>query len=272
MFFSRNNRKAGFLIIGGQKCGSSSLYNYFAQHEGCLPAIKKEVTFFNSESYYQKGIDYYHKFINFEKNKISFEVSPGYLMYEKAPERIYDYNKKIKLIAVLRNPSDRAFSAWNMYRDYYEKNPQWFKNWMINRDPEKYQKMVRRDLTKVSSFNLFLKEELCSISKGEIIDSPILSHGCYSDHIKRYYKYFDESQILLIDYDTMKENLIGALKQIEEFIGLKKTNWSDKNLEKVRIGNYISKLNIADRTLLDEYYREEKQQLIKLTGIGINWL
>ena len=116
-----NNKKSffiGFIICGTQKGGTTALDYYLRFHEEVCMAKKKEVHFFDNDDYFKrKKIKYqdYHKFFNPSKNhKIIGEATPIYMFWENAMERIYDYNPDMKLIAILRNPIDRAFSNWNM--------------------------------------------------------------------------------------------------------------------------------------------------------------
>ena len=76
--------------------------------------------FFDHDVYFKKSIDY-SQYVNcFEKKQtaiIKGEATPIYMYWNPCMQRIYDYNKDIKLIVILRNPIDRAFSHWNMEVD-----------------------------------------------------------------------------------------------------------------------------------------------------------
>ncbi|MDJ0553836.1 MAG: hypothetical protein QNJ68_05230 [Microcoleaceae cyanobacterium MO_207.B10] len=88
-----------FLIIGQVKCGTSSLYSYLTQHPQILPAIKKEIHFWNNNI--NQGIDWYlahfHS-IDSEQNLITGEATPNYLESQKVAESLFQQFPNIKLI------------------------------------------------------------------------------------------------------------------------------------------------------------------------------
>jgi len=111
--------KVGFVIGGTQKGGTSALDAFLRQHpEICMPADLKEVHFFDREEMFRgPNVDYGKYHAHFRPNarhKIIGEASPIYMYWNSAPDRISEYNPAMKWILILRNPVDRAYSAWNM--------------------------------------------------------------------------------------------------------------------------------------------------------------
>jgi len=79
-----------------------------------MPSTRKELHFFDRE---EDNTDYKKYHANFKPkphHRVIGEASPIYMYWETAPYRIWKYNPKMKWILVLRNPVERAFSAWNM--------------------------------------------------------------------------------------------------------------------------------------------------------------
>ncbi len=120
------NPSPNFLIIGAQKSGTTSLYEYLKQHPDVLMSNKKETEFLAYDKFYLKGFNYYEKFFSgYKGQKCVGEASTDYSNYvglEKTIKRIYDFNKNMKLIYILRNPISRAYSAhfWRK-RQMFEK-------------------------------------------------------------------------------------------------------------------------------------------------------
>ena len=118
--------KIGFIICGTQKGGTTALDRYLRLHPEICMANKKEVHFFDSDKYFQKqnpDFSKYHFHFNpKDHHKIIGEATPIYMYWENAIKRIHNYNPNMKLIAVLRNPTARAFSHWNMERDKGREN------------------------------------------------------------------------------------------------------------------------------------------------------
>lgn len=112
--------KAGFLICGTQKGGTSALDHYLRAHPEIGMAREKEVHYFDNDSHFLNAApDYaaYHAaFSPAPSHKILGEATPIYMYWHEAPRRIQEYNPEIKLIVLLRNPVQRAFSHWNMER------------------------------------------------------------------------------------------------------------------------------------------------------------
>lgn len=105
-----------FLILGVQKSATTTLDQYLRLHsEIGMPDQKKELHYFDNIENFSKGSAFYnHYFEEKDGKKCLGECTPIYSYWDDVPEKIYDYNPDIKLILVLRNPIDRAFSHWNM--------------------------------------------------------------------------------------------------------------------------------------------------------------
>src|SRR5690606_16552205 len=92
------------------------------QHPNLIGSMPKEVRFFDRDENYAKGVDWYKK--SFRRTKgllrkcLYVEATPEYLYRPYVAERIFEYNKELKLIILLRDPVERAYSSWNMYRHF----------------------------------------------------------------------------------------------------------------------------------------------------------
>ena len=100
------------LVVGGQKCGTSALFAYLAQHPLLVPSDIKEVEFFQSDLRYSYGMQWYSERwpAKVPRYAIRFEASPAYLHSPLAAERIQRGLPDVKLIAILRDPVLRASS------------------------------------------------------------------------------------------------------------------------------------------------------------------
>lgn len=112
--------RVAFVVAGAQKCGTSLLRKYLAQHPGIGISRKREVHFFDEDAYFQNpSIDYadYHAhYRHCPSGACLGDVTPAYLFWQPAAARIRAYNPQMKTLVVLRNPVARAFSHWNMMR------------------------------------------------------------------------------------------------------------------------------------------------------------
>src|SRR5438270_7515149 len=109
--------KVDFVIGGTQKGGTSALASFLRQHpQICMPE-KKELHFFDDEENFRRRPSYraYHAhFQPRQDQRRCGEATPIYMYWDPAPVRIWEYNPEMKWIVILRDPAERAFSAWRM--------------------------------------------------------------------------------------------------------------------------------------------------------------
>ena len=265
-----------FLIIGGQKCGTTALFEYLSKHHHLLPASIKELDFFSCKSRYAKGIEFYHShFPIVEKNTEglqAFEASPDYLFNPAAPRRIFEYDHTLKLIAILRDPVERAFSAWNMYRKRYRYDREWFHNWMKRCD-ETYvsTSIVNRKIEEFDSFDSVVKEEMSAVERDAFIEAPILVHGMYGEQLERYTDLFDRKQLLILENKMLGTDTVGALRQIEQFLNISAHDWRGEDISPIFTGEYKDEMPADTANLLREFYRPHNERLFKLLGRTFDW-
>jgi len=178
-----------FIIIGAQKSGTSSLYYYLIQHPQLLPSFRKETHFFDggkcpSVDNFEKGQAWYRAHFplrkNISNNQKTFEASPLYIFNPLAPRRIYDLVPEVKIIALLRNPTERAISHY-----FKEKR----KNWESLSIYEALQEEEKR-------LESVIKEK--DYKNDIFIHHSYKSRGLYKDQLERYLNYFPWQQILVI--------------------------------------------------------------------------
>ena len=115
-----------FLIIGTQRGGTTSLYNYLMGRPGVGPAAVKELHFFDKKfhkgstwyrAHFPTGIQKYAFELTRKHHFVTGEASAYYLFHPHAPRRIAQLLPDAKLIVLLRNPIDRAYSQYNFEVD-----------------------------------------------------------------------------------------------------------------------------------------------------------
>ena len=186
-----------FLIIGAQKSGTTTLYHAFKQHpEIYLPEVK-ELNYFFHESKFSKGIEYYKSFFQPTTEKAIGEASPGYICHPASPKRIYDALPDIKIILILRNPIDRAYS-------------QYWDN--------------RRQLTETLGFNEAFRRysHYKFYEQGNI---GYFTRGFYSIYLKRYYDYFPKENVLILKTEDLKTGFNITLQKCYKFLRLNNTDF-----------------------------------------------
>lgn len=202
-------RGPDFLIIGAQKGGTTSLYRYLIKHPRIKWASCKEVHFF--DRYYTKGMDWYRAQFPEKDGVTDFitgEATPAYIFHPLAAERIRVAFPRVKLILVVRNPIDRAFSQYKMYvRKGLETRS-------FEQALKQEQKMVKRERAKI----------IASGNKGywsrEHDYFSYASRGMYFDQIKQFMSYFDKSQLLVISSEDLMFKTEETVNVVLRFLGL----------------------------------------------------
>ena len=189
--------RVDFVIGGTQKGGTSALDSFLRQHpEICMPSTRKELHFFDREA---ENTDYNAYHANFEAKppqRVIGEASPIYMYWETAPYRIWKYNPKMKWILALRNPVERAFSAWNME--------------------------TKRGKEKVPFAEAIEKEaERCR--EALPLQHRVYSYvdrGFYSPQVRRLFDIFGRDNVLVLLSEELRNEHRKTLCRVFEFLGV----------------------------------------------------
>jgi len=123
---NKNYTLPNFLIVGAQKAATSSIFDILNQHSEIYLPPEKEVHFFDYPEKIKQGIGYYARYFQHAGNaKAIGEASPSYLFYPEVSKQIkHILGTDLKIIILLRDPADRAFSHYKMmYMNGHEKRP-----------------------------------------------------------------------------------------------------------------------------------------------------
>lgn len=258
-YFSNIFRKRpSFLIIGSQKCGTTSLYNYLTKHPQILKARIKEIHFFNMN--YNMSLKYYKSFfpLNINKNFITGEATPDYLDYPFAAKRCHDFLPNVKLIVVLRNPIDRAFSHFNFVQKYNSGEQKITFEKAINKEG------VRMDL----AFKNMNKDGYNSAR--DISNFGYVYKGKYVLHIKEWLKYYNLDNIYFVDFEELKNNPKIVTQNIYSFLNID-NQFVNSNFPKKNKTEYNNTMKAETRLLLKQIYSNYNLELEKLINMKFNW-
>lgn len=256
-----------FLILGAAKAGTTSLHHYLGQHPEVFVSSMKEPKYFALKD---ESLDFQgpSQFINqssvttFEaycdlfkgvKDEVAVgEASPLYLFSEKAPERIKETLPEAKLIVILRNPVDRAFSSYtHLLREGFE--------------------------------TLDFEESLLKESE-RIRDrwAPLWyykSKGFYGEQLKRYTDLFPKEQLKIYLFEDLCQNPLGVVQDIFAYLGvdasfepdmtMKNVSGIPKNVALQRLLTRQNPLKTVGKALLPKQFRKslsDKVQRQNLSG------
>ncbi len=244
-----------FLIIGGMKCGTTALYEYIVQHPLVRPALVKEVHFFDAK--YYKGLGWYrmHFPLGTRGRKwMTCEASPYYLFHPAVSARIQATLPEVKLIAVLRNPVERAYSHYqHTRRKGYE--------------TLSFEEAVDQEEARLEGERERLLNDVRYRSSTYSAYSYV-ARGIYWKQLEPYFARFPAEQIHLVRSEDMRSNPQQVVDEVAAFLGLPAARVADSVPR--NIGDYR-----ADWTPVHErlaaYYAPHNARLKDLTGRDFMW-
>src|SRR5581483_7937596 len=205
-----------FIIIGAQRGGTTSLYAYLSQHPQIAPAVTKEVHFFDNN--FEKGIGWYRTQFPFlieksiaknigKQNFITGEASPYYLFHPHVPERVAKVVPGAKLIVLLRNPVDRAYSHY-----YHEVE--------LGHEKLSFEEALAQEEARTH-------EECARIVADQHYRSynhqhyTYLSRGIYANQVQRWLNLFPREQLLVIKSEDFYADPDGIFQQTLAFLDVR---------------------------------------------------
>lgn len=174
-----------FLGIGAPRCGTTWLHELLADHPDVyVPARRKEIFFF--DLFYERGLEWYKQFFPREAEADRYhalgEITPTYIYRSYGPQRIVNVQSITKLILIVRNPIDRAYSQYGI-------------------------------LVKTGQYS-------CSF-EAFLSDRPqVIQKGFYSQYLKNYYKCFNNEQVLVLIYDHATVNIRETKETLARFLSV----------------------------------------------------
>lgn len=187
--------KVDFICIGPERSGTTWLYQCLKEHPGVCMSEPKELSYFNSsQSFWRKDLvgttkyspdlkGYREHFSHCVGGKVYGEVTPEYIHSPEVPERLKKHFPHVKLIAILRDPTERLFSHYM------------------------YTKL--KGVYAVPSFEEVVEQEK------EFVDA-----GMYFKHLQNYLAHFPKEQLLVLFYDDIEKRPKELLKEVFSFVGV----------------------------------------------------
>ncbi len=239
---SRWRRMPDFIIIGAQKAGTSSLYFYLSQHPSIRVSAIKEIHYYNYYTLRGKGLGWYKSFFPlslFSRHQLTGEASPYYLFDETVPPRIKKDLRDVKLIALLRDPIDRAYSAYSMNKRREDR-----------RDFPTFEEAIANDDMSSEQSSLYLYR------------------GRYADHIKHWLRHFNRDQFLFIKSEEFFQDPKQSLDEVYEFLGVEKIY--PHNTQAQEVGRYTN-LSADTRKRVAAYFKQPNDDLVAILGNRYRW-
>jgi hypothetical protein len=251
------NRLPDFLILGARRAGTTSLYDYLTQHPKLVSAKRKEVHYFDWE--YTRGINWYRSrfpwSLRFRKSVLTGEATTYYLFHPGAPDRALETVPDAKLIALLRNPIDRAFSHYqSCVRRKWE---------MLS-----FEDAIEAEPGRIQGFDEKLRSDPGYLN-WEHNRFSYIARGIYVDQLAEWRKRFDWDRFLILKSEDLYADPSGITNQTLRFLGLDEIElrtYPHRNRT-----TYSLKMAPETREFLKEYYRPHNERLYEMLGRDMGW-
>jgi hypothetical protein len=236
-----------FLIAGVQKGGTTALYDYLSEDHGVTLSRVKETHFFDDEAQDWRRPDYgaYHAHFDEPDGRPCGEATPIYSYWPRSLERIAAYNPAMRLILLLRDPVERAWSHWRMeYARGAETQPF---AWCIRQG--------RRRLFEAEPW-------------GHHREFSYVERGFYGEQVERALGLFPREQLLILRAEDLRRDPGSVIAQVRAFIGLAPAPAPAPHEAHVgRNMDYGSELTPEDEAHLMNVYMRDLARLKAATGI-----
>ena len=264
---SRLRQLPDFIIIGAGRAGTTALYSYLIQHPLIAAASTDnnesvaDLHFFeyiisNNIQWYKSHFPILFSKSNKHKNSfITGEYTSTYMYHPDVPKRIFNLLPKIKLIVILRNPIDKAYSTYQQQFRFGEYTTS-FED-AINAEFRRID--LNKDFPELNSNNYDFEN---------FVAQNIIRHGVYADYLETWLKIFDRKQILILNSDDLKKSTKETLRRVFNFLNV--SNYDIKDTSQVNVGKYPT-INKITRKKLIEFFKPHNQRLNKLLDTEFNW-
>lgn len=237
------DRDPDFIIIGAEKCGTTSLFYYLVQHPNVLSSLRKEINFWSHYADY--GLEWYRSQLAphpAQGHWLSGESSPSYFVSEPAPQRLAQALPTVKLIVLLRDPADRVVSY------FYHR---------------------QRQNAEFRSLETAVDDLLRTFARDpESPELSALTSGFYAQHLRRWFQHGDHDRLLILQAETFFAQPDSIMAEVHQFLGL--PHIALDSYRPYNAGSYPA-AEASVRAKLAEFFAPYNQDLETLLDRKFHW-
>ena len=249
-----------FVIIGAQRCGTTSLYDYLTQHPQIAPAARKEIHYF--DNHYDRGSAWYRAFFYRAALRRLFapcltgEATPYYLFHPHAAARLAADVPAARLIVMLRNPIDRAYSHYLHER-------------RLGQETLPFAAAVAQETERVQTTAAALQPPGAYDQAHHHF--TYLSRGLYAAQLRTWEQHFARSQMMIIISESFFTRPAQTVAECLAFLGVQAANWQPPRFEKRNYHGPYPDIPLPLRQQLAEYFAAPNQALADWLGYDPGW-
>jgi hypothetical protein len=243
----------GAVILGAQKCGTSSLHNYLTQHPGVIAPLRKEVHYFDLN--YGRGEAWYRGHFGRQREPaLNIDSSPYYLFHPAVPRRMHQLLPDARLIVLLRDPARRAYSHYWHERDK-------------GREDLSFEAAIDAEPARLGRSEQQLAVGEITHSREHQLHS-YLARGRYAEQLERWFALYPRERIHVLRFEDFVRDPLAALNDTLAFLGL--AGASSVSLEARNTRRYPA-MDAATMTGLRSYFEPHNRRLEDLLGRSMGW-
>ena len=198
-------QRVSFLICGAQKAGTTALAEYLRGHPQLFLPKQKELHHFDDETLdWSSGfraerlnaLHYHRAFLQAPADRVWGEATPIYMYWDAAAERIWRYNPAMRIIVILRNPIERAYSHWAMEAGR-------------GAEPLSFEEAIQRETERC----------LSSLPQQHRVFS-YQDRGFYSAQLRRLWRFFGQEAVLVLRQEDLRATPRPCLDTVCRHLGV----------------------------------------------------
>ncbi len=251
-----------YVIIGAMRCGTSRFYGTLTEHPYIKRAAAKELHYFDRPGRFENGIEWYREHFPPPEwqdghRTITGEATPRYLFESNVPERMAQVLPDVRLIVLLRNPVDRAYS-------------QYHRSVRNGQEDRSFLETVEQELAALAAAESSGRGLLPATIEKETYSQ--LARGIYVDQLARWREFFPEGQMLIIRSEDFFEDVTGILETAQDFLGLPRRELTLPTRKTTRPTNYeYGPMDPALRERLEGFFEPHNRRLYEYLGRDFGW-
>ena len=189
--------KLDFIICGVQKSGTTSLQHYLSKHSQINLSENQEVHFFDDSEQFKQGKALFFSGFSLKKDVLNGQTSSTYI-YDYVPKRMVEYVPEAKLIFILRNPTQRAYSHYLHACSKY-------------REPYSFEKALQIENDRISKDFFHLR------------NYSYFNTGLYSKMIQSFLEFYPKQKMHFIILEELTQNPDKELNAVFKFLDIEPT-------------------------------------------------
>lgn len=253
-----------FLIVGAQRAGTTSLHKYLLDHPQLLgPLDRKELHFFDRDwgsgmghyrSYFPTAIGRRLRAISAGGPRLCFETTPEYMFLPEARERIHALLGPVPLVVILRDPVERAWSAYRMHASY---------------DVDVgFDEVLEADAVIAAHEGREPDPGVAQLS-AHLQGISFFTRGLYAEQLRSLYERWPRERVQVLDFADLQSDPAGTCARVLEGLGLpplERASWPVFNASEA------APLPDDLRLRLANFYASPDAELAELLGWTPSWM